>query len=62
MQQIQAQNSKKIAIERIGVEYCAYCGERFVSDYPEIAKLGLCDRCFDEINDDNEIIGWRKNE
>lgn len=41
---------------------CECCGDHELSDDPEIAAEGLCDRCNREINEDAEIIGWNKNE
>lgn len=62
-------------MERIRTEYfdmetkyrgkdpvCECCNERIVSDDPEIAEQGLCDRCNDEINEDSRVIGYRKGE
>ena len=62
-------------MERIRTEYfdeetkyigknkaCECCNERILSDNPEIANQGLCDRCNREINEDAQIIGWRKGE
>lgn len=43
-------------------EICECCGSRVISDDPEIAVAGLCDRCNREINEDAEIIGWGKGE
>lgn len=41
---------------------CDCCGEREISDDDEIAAEQLCDRCFKEIQADNEVIGWGKGE
>lgn len=43
-------------------KYCECCGDYELSDDPEIAAEGLCDRCNREINEDAEIIGWNKGE
>ena len=41
---------------------CECCGDYELSDDPEIASEGLCDRCNREINEDSQIIGWGKGE
>lgn len=48
-------------LDQIADGLCAHCGEREISEDPDIADEMLCDRCADEINDD-EILGHRKGE
>lgn len=43
-------------------EVCEHCREHELSDIEEVRGEGLCDRCWREINRENEIIGWRKGE
>lgn len=50
---------KKIPSEWL---FCDCCGNQVISDNPEIAADGLCDRCNREINEDSQIIGWGKEE
>lgn len=40
---------------------CECCGTENVSDNPDLQAEMLCDRCADQINND-EIIGYRKGE
>lgn len=47
--------------DEFGRIICDCCGTQVISDDPEIAEEGLCDRCADEINNE-EIIGYRKGE
>lgn len=42
-------------------KYCECCDMFTISDDDEIAAQGLCDHCYNELNND-EIIGWRKGE
>ena len=53
---------EQIESESDGIDNCHCCGDYELSDDPEIAAEGLCDRCNREINEDAEIIGWRKGE
>lgn len=48
--------------DEFGRIICDCCGTQVISDDPEIAADMLCDRCNREINEDAEIIGWRKGE
>lgn len=41
---------------------CKCCGTNYVSDDDEIFAQELCDRCHNEINAPDDIIGWRKGE
>ena len=50
------------AFAELNIKYCRACFDFEVSSDPEIAADGLCDRCNREINEDAEIIGWRKGE
>jgi hypothetical protein len=43
-------------------EICECCKSFVISDDPEIAEQMLCDRCNSEIEEDSQIIGWRKGE
>lgn len=52
--------NKKVTI--IG-EYCAHCDSHEISEDPEIAAEELCDRCFKEIHDQDDLKwAWRKGE
>ena len=65
---ILTKTKKEFKMERIRMEYfdenkaCECCNERILSDDPEIAAEMLCDRCNREINEDSQIIGYRKGE